>query len=510
MTVKSHRLVLRLNHRGVALVTVLLVMLVLTILTTGVIAISMNNYKQSSTTVDHNQAFYVAEAGINYQVKLLEDKINSMIAAKMPTDDIDKGIDTWISASKNISLTLSIVNGIPSSFIVSADRPAKNIISISATGTVGTITRHLKKNINLTGFNMTNAILTSGNMNLTKLEVIGAPVQTLSKAANNVFVSGGTTHTQVDPIRIPTPAPGKTFLNTMSSCSKTLSTTTVTGGICKKDALTSITIIYDDSIEKLPSVEVPDKPTETNKLAQSSIVDISGNIEISSKTASPSTTYNLDTSNTPNKVFYAPNIKISGTVPNFAINIDSNITIVTDTLDLGGSFAITGTGTLTIFVPLGNGKTTGFLNNCPNNGPCGVKGDPIEAIANKFIVIVTGSSGTFTFTQTGGGSIYLSLLTKLNMSLDLGGTGSFNGFIATAGSSVNIQGTGNCNALIYAPLANIITKGTGDVTGALIGKTFVNQSSNPPTITYYDFSPFVPFGFLSPYTSIGFNPTVEK
>lgn len=494
------------NNKGIALVTVLLVMLVLTILTTGVIAISMSNYNQSSTSVDHKQAYYVAEAGVNYQVEMFEATVNSMIASNKNSAEINAGINTWVAASTNVQQTLGAVRGIPNMFTATVSRTG-NDITISSTGSVGTVTRTLTKKIAISGFLINKAILTSGTLNINKTDVFNGPIQTLSNIDDMVLIDK---LGKVSEVSIPTPVPPKTFVDVINGCTAVGAISNMT---CQTGAY-QYKVVYDDTLSTLPTVIIPATPTvsKTNdKLAaytisgKSAMVSATGAITITSSTATAST-YILAALNNPKTTFYAPSITITGTVANFAIDIgSSDIQIVTDKLNLKGSFKITGTGTLTIFV-----KNANFVYSCGNKVICGVKGNKKAEIADQFIVVITGTTGQVVNLSTNGGSTYMSLLTNIDLNLNMKGNGSFNGYFATSGTSISLGGTAGSNALIYAPNAIIDIGGNATITGSLIGKSFRNVNSNATKVTYNpDFSG-PPFDFLSPFSNISYNSTVEN
>ena len=495
------------NNRGIALVTVLLIMLVLTILTTGVVVIGISNFNQSSTTVEHNQAYYVAEAGVNYQVETFETQINALIAAKKNSAEIDAGINAWVIASANIQHILATVNGVDSTFTATASRTGNNI-TISSTGIVGGVSRTLSKQITLTGFLINKAILTSGSLNINKTDVLNGPVQTLSNAADTVNIDK---LGKIGEISIPTPVPPMTFVDVIEGCAAVGPIEDLT---CKTGAYT-YKVIYDDSLTSIPAVIVPPTPTvstSADKLLPVKISGKSGNLVSSTgailinSTTVKATTYNLATTNSPKMIFYAPSITITGTVANFAIDIgSSNIQIVTDKLTLKGSFKITGTGSLTIFVTASN-----FIYSCGNKVICGVKGNVKEEVANQFRLVVTGTSGQTINLSTNGGSTYMSLLTNVNLNLNMGGNGLFNGFFATSGTSISLGGTAGSNALVYAPNAVIDIGGNATITGSLIGKSFRNINSNATKITYDSAFSGPPFDFLSPYSNIAYRSTVEN
>ena len=501
------RFSLNLNHRGMALVTVLLVMLVLTILTTGVVVIAVSNYRQSSTTVDHNQAYYVAEAGVNYQVKNFESTLDNMIALKMTSAQIDAGINTWVSASNSNSQVLATVNGLQSTFSATVDRSG-NYLVISATGTVGSVSRTLTKKITLSNFVIDKAILANSILDINQADIFNGPVQILSKIPGSVSISQ---NGQVTKMYIRTPVPPLTFKDVIDGCAvPPLSNMT-----CQTKA-GSFEVVYDDSLFELPKIVPPIEPSVSSPTDNLKpyifpdksdwLINDAGVVNITNSSVKNSS-YVLSASNGTKTSFFAPSVTISDSVEGFAIDIGSqNINIVTKTLNLSASFKITGTGKLTIFVPV-----SGFNFDCKQKSICGVMGNnPIlgPTVANQFIVVVTGTSNDPVPLSANGGATYMSLISKL--SLNMGGNGTYNGFFISDGSNVQFGGTSGSNALIYAPKASITVSGTANITGSLIGNTFQNNNSNSTTVTYSSKFMNPPFDFLGPYRNNDYGATVEN
>ena len=502
------RFSLNLNHRGMALVTVLLVMLVLTILTTGVVVIAVSNYRQSSTTVDHNQAYYVAEAGVNYQVKNFESTLDNMIALKKTSAQIDAGINTWVNASKSNSQVLATVNGLQSTFSATVDRSG-NYLVISATGTVGSVSRTLTKKITLSNFVIDKAILANSILDINQADIFNGPVQILSAIPpGSVSISQ---NGQVSKMFIRTPVPPLTFKDVIIGCVPV----PLSNMKCQTRAGV-FEVVYDDSLLVLPVVTLPNQPsvsTPADKLnpypfpgKSDSFISANGDVSITNNSVN-NATYNLKSSNGTKTSFFAPSVTISDTVSGFTFDVDDqNINIVTNTLNLSASFKIAGTGTLTIFVPV-----SGFNFDCKQNSICGVMGnDPIlgPTVANQFIVVVTGTSNSPVPLSANGGTTYMSLISKL--SLDMGGNGIYNGFFISDGLNVEFAGTSGSNALIYAPKASITVSGTANITGSLIGNTFQNNNSNSTTVTYSSKFMNPPFDFLGPYRNNDYGATVEN
>ena len=501
------------NHRGIALVTVLLVMLVLTILTTGIVVVAVSNYNQSKKSDEHSQAYYVAEAGVNFEVKSLESKINDLMALNNSPVSILAGIDAWIATSGTNQQTLSTLNGHARSFVAEITRNSY-IINIKSTGKVGTVSRTLIKRIHLNGLLINKAILTSGTLNINKTDVFldasgkYGLVQTLSNAAGSVNIDK---LGQISEISIPTPIPPMTFENVIQGC-------TAVGPISDQKCQTgsyTYKVIYDDSITTLPAITVPTQPTvsKTTDLLlpvqipgkSSALVNPLGVLSISSNSVDAGYVYTMASSNSPKINFYTPKFEIVGTISNFAIDIgDKDIMIITDELDLGGSFKIQGSGTLTVFVTSNN-----FHYNCGNGDICGVQGNTTPVVSDQFIVVITGTAGATLDLSNNTGNFYLSLITNLNVNLSMQGNGTFNGFLATSGSNITFKGTASSNMLIYAPKAIVNITGNTTISGAILAESYQNLNSASTSVTYNPAFSNPPFDFLNPFSNLQYDATIE-
>lgn len=502
------------NHRGVALITVLLVMLVLAVLTTGVIVIAVSNYNQSAKTDEHSQAYYVAEAGVNYQVKSFETKVTDLVAANNSSVEIVAGIDSWITTYGTSQQTLATVKGLARSFTATLTRSSYDI-DITSTGTVGSVSRTLTKRIRLNGLLINKAILTSGTLNINKTDVFldasgnYGLVQTLSNAAGSVNIDK---LGQISEISIPTPVPPMTFVDVIQGCT---AVGPITDQICQTGSYT-YKVIYDDSITTLPAITLPPQPSvsKTTDLLlpvqisgkSKALVSPTGVLSISSNSLDAGYTYTLANSNSPEVNFYVPKFEIIGTVSNFAVDIgDKDIVIVTDELDLGGSFKITGSGNLTVFVTSNN-----FHYTCGNGSICGVQGIVTPTVSDQFIVVITGPTGTTLDFSNNTGDFYMSLITNLNVNLSMNGNGTFNGFLATSGTNVSFKGTAGSNMLLYAPNALVDITGNTSITGAIIAKSYQNLNSASTDITFDPAFSNPPFDFLNPFSNMQYDATVEK
>ena len=504
----------RLNNRGMALLTVLMVMLVLSILSTGVIVIAVANFDQTSTTVEHSQAYYVAEAGVNYQVSRFETLTSTMVNDDYDTTEIIAAINAMIGTDSGLAQkTFVSTGGMPGSFTSTITKQG-NYMHITSIGTVGEVSRRLTKRIRMPGLIIDKAILTQGFLGINATDVfLGAsgtygPVQTLSAEEDSVSIDK---LGKVSEVYIPTPEPPLTFVDVIENCTMigTLEDMTCQTGSYQYK------VFYDDSVDTLPPIVLPTVPNTTLKLqtytfsGKSPLVSSTGNILISSTTAIGAT-YDLAGANTPDTKFYVPSFRVESTVADFAIDVgNKDIELVVDSFYLSGEFKVIGTGSLTVFVDYDD-----LILNCKNK-VCGVKGDTATpTVADKFILVVRGDPTDeidFTAGQNQS-SFYLSVITNVSMDITLYGNGHFYGFIATTSEAVKLNGTGNADPksslLLYAPNATVTVDGSINMDGALIAESY---SSNGQAVMRFnpDFtSP--PFDFLDPFASFQYEPTIEQ
>jgi len=204
--------------------------------------------------------------------------------------------------------------------------------------------------------------------------------------------------------------------------------------------------------------------------------------------------YNLTADNpvASGSVFYVPSIKITQLAPTFTIQLDRDITLVTDYLWLNNRFIVTGPGKLTIYV---RAKTTNSKTNIANTFFRMSSSYDIGNVTKptNFIIYVNAQtySGTTDAVTIDFSSLntpptfYLSIISSnLNYNLN---TVIVNGALATNGLKVSFDSHSNGKAmLIYAPNATITGKSSAaNLYGAIIGKNYTNGAGgSQPTITY--------------------------
>ena len=532
----AKRLDLRKDQRGIALITVLIIMLVMTILSTGVVIISVSNLNQTKTTLDHSQSYYVAEAGVNSLVSKFETKVQSLIDAKSPLNSILSDLGTWagtIGTGGVESMDLNLEDGSTASGRYSASlslNPTLKTINITSTGTVNGVSRTLVKTIQFSGLLINKAILTEGNLYINMDDIfmnnstILGEVQTLTNTAGTVDINK---LAKVGVVWIPTPIPPATIKTVIPDCE----TLKIVDGknMCTTGNSLEFEVKFDDTVTKpLPSVILPTFPAATSPLLDAvtntvhykqgntwkvvspkvAFISSTGAVLINSSTIEGSSYngsgYEYSFPIGSNK-FFAPSFRVESTVPGFTFNVgDRDIEIVTNSFYLAGNFKIKGTGSLTIFVD----SAAKFTTDC-NNNTCGaIKEGANPEVADQFILVVDGATGT-SLNFSGNGTFYLSILTKLNVNFSMNGTWKYNGFLTTGGGQVNLGGTPNGNMLIYAPDATVNMNGNAELMGAIYAASYVSNG-NSVKITYSDKFSDPPFSFLSPLSNMFFGSTIEN
>lgn len=84
------------NEQGVALVLTLLTFLVLSVLGSALMTIGVANVRLTKTTTQHESAFYIAEAGVNQSVAVLEKKAKELGALPLSHDAFFQQLNAYI------------------------------------------------------------------------------------------------------------------------------------------------------------------------------------------------------------------------------------------------------------------------------------------------------------------------------------------------------------------------------------------------------------------------------
>ncbi len=525
---KNVRSKFNLNNSGVALTTVLIMLLVMSIIISAVVFLTVGNLNKSKKTVDHFESYYVAEGGINYLTKLIETQYG--IAPTTSSTAFFSNLDAYAATfpvSNKQAVSFSSNGGKTSQALVwitalTVTDPNVHSYKIYSSGYIGSIYRTLSKQIDISyvsgGFYFKNAILAadpSGTIEVGGAYIDGT-IQTLSHEDNAITFRGG----YVDGIYIPagsTPTKVVSCPSGYTNCIPGLGTTGITYPE-KSTTVKSVTIL------PTPTVSTLLKPYTFGSGSTSyPLIDSSGNFSItSSSNLSTPTVYNLGDLNPGVSVFNVPNFKVTQLAPNFTLEINRDITIVTNTLWLNNQFKVTGSGKLTIYVrSYASVNSTNDRIQVSSNDIVGNVSDPTKmTIYVAPLTIKSGSNNVPALLTLGSGSYSLSLLSS-NLNFDLGNS-VLKGALATNVSSENaikINNDGPANVfigpsssasavLLYAPNGIVHMKSSSSAFyGAIISGSFTSSTGNShPYIYYRDINSYIPdvidlTGFNSPPTT---------
>jgi len=493
------------NHSGVVLTTVMIVLLVMSIIISAVVFLTVGNLTKSKQTADHIETYYVAEGGINYLTQIVEDKFtyyktNSPTPMSTFFSNLDSLLTLYPEANKT-NIPFSDNSGKSSYALVwiTAGTTTSGTIHnyvLHSEGYIGNTKRTLTKNIEVnyasggTAFN--NAFLAVSGTTFVGVQIHGPVQTTLTGAGSLIFGKNSSAYK----VYIP--------MGTVKTTVVNLDQNTWTQAI--NDPATGITGtngIYNVDVPTVKQVPVKATPSTSGipKLNQKTIgsytlVNSNRDITIQTTTNISSLTnkvYNLTADNPANlgNVFYVPNIKITQLTTNFTIQLDRDITLITDTLWLNNKFIITGPGKLTIYVKTKVNTNKSSLSSYAFRMESAYDLGNVTTPTNIIIYVADqkysdGSAVTVDFSSLNTPpTFYLSVISSnLNYNLN---TVVVNGALATNGLKVSFDSHANGKAmLIYAPNATITGKSSAaDLYGAIIGKDYTNGAGgSQPTITY--------------------------
>lgn len=518
---------------GMALLTVMLIFLVMSILLGGIVATTNSNLRQSVTTKNHTAAFYASEAGLTKVASDFENELDDMInhSPAYTSGGFLVALDSYIALNSSETINLSNNNGEASfSNVViehqsTPDAQGYRVVTITSNGFVGDIERVLVKTYRFkyvegvggSGFIVDKAVMVKNTFTLTgSAQIIGAPVSTYSKANSAISMDWST--------KVPGIELDPTLFNGSGNLINTniLNNTTNINGKIYCDGATGLDCIDPlDEIFEFPEIVMPGYPTKTSLPRLPDYTN--GNFQVRSTGISmtgwtSNVTYVAPSTN---PAYYVPTINIPNN-SNFTINVgNNNVMWVTDRLVLNGPMQVIGNGTLTIYITGNAGTATtsqtdkfsygysggnGYIGNITNPERVKILIDPLF-----YRVRVSGVWQEQPITASIGGSstLYIALMAA-NLNINLAGSGQIDGFVVTGGTSVTVSGgSTTAVALYYAPNATFVLSGGGAINGAVLANNF--SGSGGTYITYSDvaFENF-PFEVLDPITGgVGTSPTLE-
>lgn len=500
---------------GMALLTVMLIFLVLSLLLGGVVATTNSNLRQSVVTKNHTAAFYASESGLTKVSANFEKQLDSLLnqTPSLSSSAFLAAVSSYITSNSTDTISFTNNNGEASYANMTLadtgiDAQGYHTFTLTSSGFVGDVERVLVKTYRFkytegdsgSGFVITQAILAKGNIIMDSGDVYGAPIATYSTNPNAIQFGWGSVAPSV---QIPQ-GTNKTSIVYIPGLPYSSYDTFITEG-----GLNGIT--YLDEIHTFPEITMPGYPNKTSLPKLDTYNN--GNLSVGTNglVMSGWTSNITYTPPTTNSAYYVPNITIANN-SNFTINIgNSNVMWVTDKIVLNGPMQIVGTGTLTIYLTGNAGSVTtsqtdkfsygytggnGYIGHITNPERIKILIDPLF-----YRVRVSGVWQERPVTTTIGGSspLYIALMAA-NLNLNLTGSGKIDGYVVTGGTSVTISGGSSTSvALYYAPNAQFTLSGSGQVNGAIIANNF--QGGGGTVVQYSDvlFDNF-PFEILDPIT----------
>lgn len=521
------------NNQGVALVTVILILMVFMILFGGSVYISTRNVSSSVQSKNYNNVYYTAESGINVMVEQIiegyknieissdlngykstaETYINAQIASLPDIEVIDADANHY-----RFNLSNTYTDIFVESVVTNTAEKKAITYTFTSTGHNHGLSRTLTSGVEILMeegdesttpfFDMETAILVTGSLDLTGVKV-NAPVVTTGKSVDygdKPIKITGYTSGMFPNIYVPKPKlndegiPEHDILEFNVNACKANPITYVKkyidsipdwminqADVCTKLAQSP----YDDytptatmPVAPETSILLPKAQVKNKSNTMVDIVDSSGNF------LQPTGNHTYNLSEGSNELFYAKSVTFNKTVDNtMTINVgNKDVQIVTDKLTLRGNLKIEGSGSLTFYVGKSNTSNTLLFEN-GNSLTIGNAGD-----SNKLIVY---SYGTNT-TAIGGSTTYHMALMAENLSLNLTGSGGVKGAVVSTGpGTISVDGGAHFTGIfIYAPEAKF-KMGSGTVNGAIVAKDF--ESTSWGTINF-DNSGFqdIPFDITSP------------
>ena len=511
------------REAGYTLVGVLLIFTILTVLGISLIMLSLTSIKTSTAERDNQSVYYIAEAGVNFKMNEIKNKVDEIHRATeqqieemyINNDDLEENMTTeeintiarnlFYDNLKSQLLQLNNSEAYQNFEPVDGKHPKAEIdieaseekegqFIITSTGEIAEQKRTIVKNIEVAWENEYEVgeekgffelppltVFTSGNMTLTNGPIEGS-IGTLSTEKYAIKVGNGVLKVKEGKIYVPYiehSEENRTCINDPNNAN-TYRSYSVQRPTWENNVPCPVEVEKMWELPLLPAFpELPnDNKTPEDDFVNGYQVIRDGDLLIND---SRSNNYELQMDGN----FNFRNIVFNSN-RNLTINIgDSDKYIIVDHLNIeNGHIKLKGTGKLTLYVKnkitMGSGSTINDQENIKDN----------EHIKNLDIFY----SGNSQVNLSGNQKIYGSLYAK-RANLDLTGSGSIYGNIFTGGNTFQISGGSKVETqLILAPYADVTISGGGSIYGKIISKTFTHNSGGH----VIDGEPFIIEGPISP------------
>ncbi|TCT16904.1 hypothetical protein EDC18_101200 [Natranaerovirga pectinivora] len=442
------------DHRGSALIVVLLVLVVVSVLGIPLMSLSFTNNTLTKMDRDLQAAYYISEAGIVEHIEMIKSEVLSIYNSSEGDQEERFFTEIYEQLGESMITFEDSFGNTTFSEVVFTD-PIPNsgnprVYQIASIGSVNGRERRLLSSVTIewipksTQSIFTDMVIFSNSSIAVPNGTITGPIGTNSSQAGSITISGGGT---VNGEIFVGPSGGADVVNGVNHATpQPLSEV--------RELLMPPTPGYPDNLPLYPNKKI-NIPWNEHDLVKD------GNLNITSHLLQPQHGLNtlvLDGNYQFNRIT---------ATSNYTLNIDlggGHRTIVVNELNMNnGHINIMGAGKLTIHVldKISFGSSSSMNNPSPGGSITQSKIDQLEIVYR----------GNNPFSLAGGQKIYGSIFVEsANISFGAG-SGVF-GTIISGGNNVVLDGGTNAIVrTIYAPNANIKIEGGATVKGSVIGNS---------------------------------------
>ncbi|MDL4841679.1 DUF7305 domain-containing protein [Aquibacillus rhizosphaerae] len=469
------------NEQGFTLVLVMMVLVVLSVLGLGLLAIAVGNTRLTAVERDYEATYYIAEAGATHRLSQVETLIASYYDQYSSQSDFYDALERNMIGDSTLTDFESVFGDAPEANVSIERLNDENprTYKIISEGEIGKRSRTVERTFTVNwqskgGLNFPSniGVYTNTTIKLFGSSSISGNVGTNSDQANTVELDGSAYITDGN-IYVPNNAT-EIAIKAPEYMYKPDREYKIPETVAKPPSTLSLPPFPD-----LPSYTIPPDEEIVKTEHEKYYVVKGGSLRINNYL---SNNYTLEL--TRNAAF---NEIILGS--NYTLNIDtrgSDKAIVVDHLNVGnGHINILGGGSLTLYVR--DSINIGSGSSINKNGS-----------VENLIVFLKGSNDssnpkqlTLSHSQVIKGSIYAE-----DANIHFTGGGGFQGHIFTAGTNVVFDGGVRTGSLIVAPNADFRLLGGAKVNGAVITNSYYGEGGTNITYQEVDIShlPFISNG----------------
>lgn len=493
------------QKNGMAIIVVLTYFLTLVIILGALFAMTISNFNNQNTSIDHSESYYAAESCLNIAVEDFKDVIDVQLANTSSIDAFYSAMDALSNSINGTNITNDTSDAFSHPFSSVECSLAVNILGengtgrdyqLVATGSSDGVERTVSKMISLNygtgsgnGFTSDYAILTKSSIDIKKSIInstqsgVNANIASYSQKKESIELEKAT----ID---------GFVYLLPGTNSSVVQNDNSSILGIEKMLDDIPFPEISFTSIDTQAATVL----SEDNRLSKLSAnggkfkIEDNGSI-LSNKNAEY--TYILNPSSGSYGGYYAPTIDLQGDVE---INVNSDTFIVTDQLAFGKNSTIkfTGSGILTIYVRERLNYSKNHTVNFKENSEIGRLDSPEKLLIYVKQYYLKGDIPTLEFSNNS--TFYGSLMLE-NIDISVNNNSALLGFIATNGENVTLSNNSDTTTpgLIFAPNAEVEFSNNSVFYGSVISDS-VKMKEN----VVFNYVPMIasdfPFELIDPIT----------